>query len=168
MLAGKKPRLWSQVQFTQITVLVLCIIWSAEAVQRKKIWCDASNSTTEFYNKLKVMTECVWATAKCISWHHMMKGGAFHANSIKNRVKFTWPPSILMKFGVLVYVHKSKFPPKFQVNVTFLSRDRGHQSLTRPWLPNDLPGVITPLLGNLQMWCWCHFKAMINVYLCRQ
>ena len=43
------------VQFTQITVLVLCIMWSAEAVQRKHFdnRCDASHSTTAFYNKFQ-------------------------------------------------------------------------------------------------------------------
>ena len=54
-----------------------------------------------------------------------------------------------MKFGVtLLYEHECMFTTTFSVNLTFISRDRS------PYLDiDDLPDVITPLLGNLQMSC---------------
>ena len=35
-------------------------------------------------------------------------------------------------------------------------------------IPDNFPSIITPFLGDLQMWCWCDFKTIRIVYLLRQ
>ena len=55
---------------------------------------------------------------------------------MSNQSRIYMAVSILMKFGVLVYDHESKF----------------RSSIFDPtMIPDVLPGVITPLLGDLQM-----------------
>ena len=92
--------------------------------------------------------------------------GAFHAKSIKIGVKVTWLSSIFLNL-VFSFMTTSVRPTNFYVSLTFRSRDRS--SKFDPTLILDhLPGVITPLLGDLHMWCWCHFKVNRSVYLFRQ